>query len=398
MAKSEFQDSWVENYIYHVFSASYKFTQTKFVPHVVIGSEYFLSKHLSLGVNLKYLINGKMDDLRGTGGNRLIMETGPYGQYITTKITEDGLQARERLFTYDYSGLRPSLAIRYYFGSGARDDVKTNMAVADFVAKNVSQADASIVADFMRTELVELGGFNVMNRNNMDTVLAEQKFQSSGCTEQECAVQMGKLLNVRQMAVGSLSKLQDTYYVTVNMVDVESGKILASYGQEASSASGLRNSCRAIAWELTPGHRGSVLTQKNTRPQGRINMAVVDFVAKNAPQAEAAIVTDFLRDALVRQNVFNMMARNNIDAILAEQKFQSSGCTEQECAVQVGKLLSVKWVAVGQLSKLLDKYYLAVDLVDVETGKIIASYNREAQSSAELKDTCRTLAKDISSK
>ena len=44
-------------------------------------------------------------------------------------------------------------------------------------------------------------------------VLAEQKFQSSGCTEQECAVEMGKLLNVKKMLVGSLSKLLDTYYI-----------------------------------------------------------------------------------------------------------------------------------------------------------------------------------------
>ncbi|MBI4802786.1 MAG: hypothetical protein HY796_09725 [Elusimicrobia bacterium] len=78
----------------------------------------------------------------------------------------------------------------------------TNVAVAEFIGKNVSQADASIVADFLRTELVNTGRFNVMDRNNMDAVLAEQKFQSSGCTEQQCAVEIGKLLNVKQSACG----------------------------------------------------------------------------------------------------------------------------------------------------------------------------------------------------
>ena len=90
-----------------------------------------------------------------------------------------------------------------------------------------------------------------MDRNNMDTVLAEQKFQNSGCTEQECAVEMGKLLNVKQMLVGSLSKLLDTYYITVNVVDVETGKITASYNSDASSSRELKDACRKIVQNLS---------------------------------------------------------------------------------------------------------------------------------------------------
>jgi len=127
----------------------------------------------------------------------------------------------------------------------------TNLAVAEFIGKNVSQADASIVADFLRTELVNTGMFNVMDRTNMDTVLAEQKFQNSGCTEQECAVEMGKLLNVGQMIVGSLSKLVDSYYITVNLIDVETGKIVASYDSDASSSKELKDACRKLVKKIS---------------------------------------------------------------------------------------------------------------------------------------------------
>ncbi len=125
-----------------------------------------------------------------------------------------------------------------------------NIAVADFTGKNVSQADASIVADFMRTELVNTGLFNVMDRNNMEIVLAEQKFQTSGCTEQQCAVEMGKLLNVKKMIVGSLSKLLEVYYITVNVVDVETGKITASFDSSAGSSKELREACKEISKKL----------------------------------------------------------------------------------------------------------------------------------------------------
>ena len=126
-----------------------------------------------------------------------------------------------------------------------------NVAVSDFIGKNVSQADASIVGDFLRTALVSSGMFNVMDRNNMESVLAEQKFQNSGCTEQQCAVEMGKLLNVKQMLVGSLSKLLDTYYITVNVVDVSTGKITASYDEAAKNAMELKTACQTIVQKIS---------------------------------------------------------------------------------------------------------------------------------------------------
>jgi len=124
---------------------------------------------------------------------------------------------------------------------------KTAVAVADLTGKEVSQAHASIVSDFLRSELVRTGAFTVVERANMDKILAEAGFQMSGCTEAECAVQMGKLLNVTRMVVGSVSKLIDTYYVTVNLVDVETGGILNALSQKASTTDELQAACRAVA-------------------------------------------------------------------------------------------------------------------------------------------------------
>ncbi len=123
-------------------------------------------------------------------------------------------------------------------------------AVLDFTGKNVSQADASIVTDLMRTELVNTGAFNILDRANMDAILAEQKFQNSGCTEQDCAAQIGKLLNVTKMVVGSMSKLLETYHITVNLVDVQTGRILASREAEAADSKGLREACKTLAQKL----------------------------------------------------------------------------------------------------------------------------------------------------
>ena len=122
-----------------------------------------------------------------------------------------------------------------------------NIAVAELDGKNVSAMDAAIVSDFIRTELVRTRAFKVLDRQNMETVLAEQSFQMTGCTTEECAVQMGKILNVRYIAVGSFSKFLETYYININFIDVETGQIVGAESQECASGKELPNAAQKIA-------------------------------------------------------------------------------------------------------------------------------------------------------
>lgn len=129
-------------------------------------------------------------------------------------------------------------------------DKSKNIAVAEFSGKNVPQSDASIVADFLRKELVNTNRVAVVEKANMDKILAESAFQQSGCSTSECAVQMGKVLNVKNMILGTLSKLGSVYYVVVSNVDVESGKIIAAYSGQTSSINKLDSVCKAMAVKI----------------------------------------------------------------------------------------------------------------------------------------------------
>ncbi|MBI4778577.1 hypothetical protein HY792_06645 [Candidatus Desantisbacteria bacterium] len=100
---------------------------------------------------------------------------------------------------------------------------RINIAVSDFEAHEVSAMEASTIADFLRTELINSQLFTVLERSHMSTILAEQHFQQTGCTTNECAVQMGKILNIEKILIGSFSKILNVYYITVRLVDVETG-------------------------------------------------------------------------------------------------------------------------------------------------------------------------------
>ena len=204
-----------------------------------IGGEYMFGKYFSLRAGFIPVQNSDPEITFGFGLNygRFGLN---YASTITSGNSSDSNISRVGL-SFKFGKLIEEEVTRKAEASvvsvAATNQVQTvpvtNIAVADFAGKNVSQADASIVADFLRTELVSTGKCNVVEKANMDKVLAESAFQQSGCTTSECAVQIGKILNVRHMIVGSLSKLMDTYYITVNVVDVETSKIVASYDQSA---------------------------------------------------------------------------------------------------------------------------------------------------------------------
>lgn len=100
---------------------------------------------------------------------------------------------------------------------------RIKIAVSDLEAHEVSAMEASTIADFLRTELINSQAFIVLERSNMSTILAEQHFQQTGCTTNECAVQMSKILNIEKILIGSFSKMLNVYYINVRLVDVETG-------------------------------------------------------------------------------------------------------------------------------------------------------------------------------
>jgi len=104
-----------------------------------------------------------------------------------------------------------------------------NVSVLEFSAKQVSFSEAQSISDLFSAGLVNSGKYNVLDRANMQKILEEQAFQHTGCTDSSCAVEIGKLLNMDFMFTGSLMKLGEKYFVTVNFTCVESGKVIDSF-------------------------------------------------------------------------------------------------------------------------------------------------------------------------
>jgi hypothetical protein len=104
---------------------------------------------------------------------------------------------------------------------------KDLVAVLDLDAIGASKAQAAGLSEQLRAELLNTGQYRLVDRAQMDKVLEEQALQQTGCTSQECAVQVGKILGVRKLIAGRVTKIEDTLWqVSAILVDVETAETL----------------------------------------------------------------------------------------------------------------------------------------------------------------------------
>src|SRR6185436_12704616 len=95
------------------------------------------------------------------------------------------------------------------------------------------------------------GAFQVVEKANMEKVLQEQAFQQSGCTTQECAVKLGKVLNVKFLIVGSFGKLLDRFVLNIRVVDVETARAVYSDSEQGGNVPEVQAGITRLADRLT---------------------------------------------------------------------------------------------------------------------------------------------------
>ena len=131
-------------------------------------------------------------------------------------------------------------------------DNPTFIAVVDFRCNNVSDGDCRALTDRLRTELFNTNHYKVIEREMMEQIIKEQGFQQSGCSTDECMVEVGKLIGVEKIVGGSISKVGKTYSVLSRIVSVETGKILkgATYDYKGEIDELLTTGMKMVAYEL----------------------------------------------------------------------------------------------------------------------------------------------------
>lgn len=171
-------------------------------------------------------------------------------------------------------------------GSLAFADSKTSIAVADLEARGMTKDDGGIISDRLREELLNTGVFRVMERSVMDQILKEQSFQQTGvCTGSDCQVQVGRMLGVDRLVIGSVGKLGTLYTLSIRMLNVETGEIEQSFSQDHQGAIEdlVRGPIRSVAAKLAWAISSKKAPQAAPAPQASLSDATPPPSAAQAP-------------------------------------------------------------------------------------------------------------------
>ena len=140
---------------------------------------------------------------------------------------------------------------------------KMKIAVMDF--KNgvgVEEKDVKGLSDMLINTLYETGKFSIVERSQIDQVIKEQGFQLSGLTNEQLA-EMGNILGVKSVLVGTVNLIASEYNVDVRAVDVESGEIVTTAGANKTPSITYRAMMEKIGKKLADN---LILDEPKTEP------------------------------------------------------------------------------------------------------------------------------------
>ncbi|MFA6471795.1 MAG: hypothetical protein WCU00_07125 [Candidatus Latescibacterota bacterium] len=112
------------------------------------------------------------------------------------------------------------------------------LAVLNLDAKGVSQVEAEVLSEKLRShlmQLIESPGYSgkegrdqyiIVEQTQMDKILNQFNIQNTGCVSDSCAIEFGKMLQVDRILIGTVGMIGKTYSVSVRIVDVESAKTI----------------------------------------------------------------------------------------------------------------------------------------------------------------------------
>ncbi len=150
---------------------------------------------------------------------------------------------------------------------------KIKIAVMDFktIGDNASLGQGA--AEILRTTLIETGNYTIVERSMLNQILKEQKLISSGIVDSKEAVNIGKILGAKLIAVGSIVKLGETYTLNIRFVNGETGEVVQGKKLTAKSKEEIPGLCAQMV-KLLSGDISKKIEKKKNKPQKTQNQII----------------------------------------------------------------------------------------------------------------------------
>ena len=247
---------------------------------------------------------------------------------------------------------------------------KPTVAILDFEGQDVSASEVQTLTERMRTEIGNTNAVRLIERKAVEKIMAEQGFQQTGCTSDECVRQRldSCLVSSSWLAV----PLARSERPTPSTVRCSPLKRERPYGQKNATfkgdISGLLTEMQIMAWEITGLEAPGNLKLKRAGKDAQTTVAVMDFEGRGITIQEAQTLTDRFTTSLSSTEKVVLVERGTMNDVLEEQGFTAGECASDECAAEVGAMLGVEFMISGAIGKLGNAYTIDAKMFSVATG------------------------------
>ena len=128
---------------------------------------------------------------------------------------------------------------------------KPTVAIIDFDSYGIGKSQVNMLVERLRTEIGNTKAVRLIERNAVDKIMEEQKFQLTGLTTNNIVAEIGNILGAQFMINGVIGKIGDKYTIDCKMFSVETGEtIRTSNTTFEGKISGLLLEMQIMAWDI----------------------------------------------------------------------------------------------------------------------------------------------------
>ena len=283
---------------------------------------------------------------------------------MSVRMTRIGLDDQPKEWSVagrydDLISLERDLSLKVIAGLGAdprrrrqpppiTDHAAPTLAILPFVnhSRNAELDDVGkSLADIVQANLSAISRIPLIDRDTLNSVLAEQQLSASGLVDPNTAIQLGKLVQAERFLVGSFLELKDSVSIQTRLIDSGTGNLVSSQrvvGARTDLGNLIDDLVLKVVADLAvrPADKALEILQKRTPArtlEGAVYLATMQRLYRVGKFAEAAetcqraILIEPANFSFYRERIYYLRSAQKFDdlfrtveAALARPEFSSA--------------------------------------------------------------------------
>jgi curli biogenesis system outer membrane secretion channel CsgG len=120
----------------------------------------------------------------------------------------------------------------------------------DSNAKSESTKLGASISEMMVTALIQSNRFKVIERTQLDKIMEEQALGQTGALDDQTALEVGNILGVNAIVIGSVSFLKNIIELDTRLLNAANGEAITASSSSAQHESQIRDAVNQIAGSL----------------------------------------------------------------------------------------------------------------------------------------------------